>query len=102
MFNPQDIVQKLKPLQPDKIILFGSYAKGQNKPESDIDVLIIQETNKKPGERVTEALKLVWGNVPHIEPQVLTPQEWQRAIAENRFFITEEVLPFGKVIYEKY
>lgn len=101
MFDTRFIIEKLKPLDPEKIILFGSYAQGTPRPESDIDVLIIKKTKKSPAERVGEVLKLVWGNIPHIEPQVLTPGEFQEAIEENRFFITQEVLKHGKIIYEK-
>ncbi len=101
MTNIKLIVKKLKPLNAEKIILFGSYAQGNPTPDSDIDILIIKKTNKKPSDRVAEAQNLVWGNTPHIEPQVLTPEEFQQAISDNRFFITEEVLKHGKIIYEK-
>ena len=103
MLNTNSIIDKLKPLDPEKIILFGSYAKGEDyvNPDSDIDLLIIKKTKKEPAERIDEVLKLVWGNNPHIEPQVLTPEEFHQAIEENRFFITQEVLKHGKVIYEK-
>lgn len=101
MINTAKLVEKLKPLHPEKIILYGSFAKGKQREESDIDLLIITKTKKRPADRVEEALRLVWGNIPHIEPQVLTPQEFNRAIAENRFFITHEILKYGKVIYEK-
>ena len=33
------IVERLKPLNPDKIILFGSYAYGTPNEDSDIDFL---------------------------------------------------------------
>lgn len=101
MFDPKFIIDKLRPLNPEKIILFGSYAKGISTPESDVDILIIQRTKKRPVKRVAEVLKLIWGNIPSIEPQVLTPKEFQEAKAQNRFFITQEVLRYGKVIYEK-
>ena len=101
MLDTKALVEKLKPLAPERIILFGSYAKGNPKPESDIDILIIQRSNKTPSERIADALKLVWGSVPHIEPQVFTPEEFQQAIQQNRFFITQEVLKYGKTIYEK-
>lgn len=100
MFDTNKIVEKLKPLNPEKIILFGSFAKGDARADSDIDLLIIKKTNKRPVQRIADALKLVWGNIPHIEPQVLTPDEFNEAIAENKFFITQEVLKYGKVIYE--
>ena len=35
-----EIVERLKPLNPDKIILFGSYAYGTPTENSDIDTLI--------------------------------------------------------------
>jgi predicted nucleotidyltransferase len=100
--NTQDIVHKLKPLSPEKIILFGSYAKDTMiTAGSDIDLLLIMKTNKRPADRVKEVLKRVWGSIPHIEPQVLTPEEYERAIVENQFFITQEIIPHGKIIYEK-
>ena len=41
------IINKFKHLKPEKIILFGSYAKGNPDPDSDVDVLVIQKTQKK-------------------------------------------------------
>jgi len=35
------IVERLKPLNPDKIILFGSYAYGTPNDESDIDLYVV-------------------------------------------------------------
>ncbi|MEO1954610.1 MAG: nucleotidyltransferase domain-containing protein [Campylobacterales bacterium] len=37
------IVERLKPLNPDKIILFGSYAYGEPNEESDIDIFILKD-----------------------------------------------------------
>lgn len=101
MYNIKAIVNKLKCLDPEKIILFGSYAKGKSTPESDVDLLIIRQTNKKPAERVADVLKIVWGDMPHVEPYVLTPIEFDKAVAEGRYFLTQEILKHGKVIYEK-
>lgn len=101
LIDTTSLVKKLKPLEPEKIILFGSFAKELAKKDSDIDLLIIKRTKKKPADRIAEVLRLVWGNIPHIEPQVLTPKEFKQAITENRFFITQEVLKHGKTIYEK-
>lgn len=101
MLNTNLLVKKLLPLNPEKIILFGSYVRGNVTHNSDVDLLIIQQTEKKPSQRIADALQLVWGNVPHVEPQVLTPQEFTQAIKENRFFVTEEILKHGKIIYEK-
>lgn len=101
MIDIQNLIEKIKPLTPERIILFGSYAKGNPKPESDIDLLIIQKTSLKPAQRIGQVLRLVWGHKPHIEPQVMTPEEFQTAAKNNRFFITQEILPHGKIIYER-
>jgi len=37
-----EIVERLKPLKPDKIILFGSYAYGTPNDESDIDLFLVK------------------------------------------------------------
>lgn len=37
------IVKRLKPLNPDKIILFGSYAYGTPTEESDIDLFLLKD-----------------------------------------------------------
>lgn len=36
------IVERLKPLNPDKIILFGSYAYGTQTEDSDIDLFLLK------------------------------------------------------------
>ena len=44
MINTTSLVKKLKPLNPEKIIIFGSYAKNKaTSRNSDIDILIIKE-----------------------------------------------------------
>ena len=37
-----EIVERLKPLDPDKIILFGSYAYGTPNEDSDIDLFLVK------------------------------------------------------------
>ncbi len=37
-----EIVERLKPLEPDKIILFGSYAYGTPDEDSDIDLFLVK------------------------------------------------------------
>jgi len=38
-----EIVDKLKPFNPDKIILFGSYAYGTPNKDSDIDIFLLKD-----------------------------------------------------------
>jgi predicted nucleotidyltransferase len=41
-----EIIQRLMPLKPDKIILFGSYAYGTPNDESDIDLFLLKDDLK--------------------------------------------------------
>lgn len=47
------IIERLKPLNPDKIILFGSYAYGTPNEDSDIDLFLVNATAKKEARRYT-------------------------------------------------
>lgn len=44
----KEIVQSLKPLDPHKIILFGSYAYGTPKQDSDIDLYVVTKDEFMP------------------------------------------------------
>jgi predicted nucleotidyltransferase len=55
-----EIIEKLKPLNPYKIILFGSYAYGNPTENSDLDICIVKKnyTNKwEEKKKIREALK---------------------------------------------
>ncbi len=43
-----DIVERLKPLEPEKIILFGSYAAGTSTRDSDIDLYVVTRDDFLP------------------------------------------------------
>ncbi len=44
----KEIVERLKPLNPNKIILFGSYAYGKPNEDSDIDLYIVTNDDFMP------------------------------------------------------
>ncbi|TKJ48114.1 hypothetical protein CEE34_00040 [Candidatus Aerophobetes bacterium Ae_b3a] len=67
---------------PEKIILFGSYGTQRITKISDIDLLIIKETNKRFVDRVVELMQLIrsqFGFKYPVEPLVYTPNEFRRA-----------------------
>lgn len=84
---------------PEKIILFGSLAAGTPTHGSDIDLLIIKETDKNPWQRMREVNQLVDHSVP-IDLLVYTPEELQVRIAMHDFFVLD-ILEHGKVMYER-
>jgi predicted nucleotidyltransferase len=95
----KEIVEALKPYNPEKILLFGSRAGKKFKRDSDFDLLLVKETKKPPSERIPEArLHLLRINFP-FDVLVMTPREIKKRLKMGDFFI-EEILKKGKVLYE--
>ncbi len=98
-----EIVEKLKEgYQPDKIILFGSYAYGEPTGDSDIDMLIIKDTDKRQIDRWMEVRKLTRDPERKIpfSPLIYTKEEIEQRLKIGDFFI-EEILENGVVVYER-
>jgi predicted nucleotidyltransferase len=93
------VVECLRRYDPDKIILFGSYARGDADEYSDIDLLIIKQTDQPFLARLDEVARLI--DPPrHVEALVYTPAELEQMIQQGNDFILT-ALEDGKVIYEK-
>lgn len=88
--------QLIKKYKPQKIVLFGSYAYGQPTPESDVDLLVVVDTDKKFHERVQEVRKLLPKDRP-FDLIILTPLEYQKARMQNSLLL--EIEAKGRVIY---
>jgi predicted nucleotidyltransferase len=88
--------------KPEKIILFGSSIKDNITEDSDIDMLIIKETDKKRNERFREVRTLVRDLKRRIpfSPLVYTPTEIEQRLNLGDFFI-KKILKEGKVLYER-
>jgi len=84
--------------QPDKIILFGSYAYGQPHEDSDVDLLVIMPARNQ----LDQAFKIRW-QLPApfaMDLLVRTPKEMKWRLEEGESFLTE-ITSKGKVLYEK-
>ena len=86
--------------RPEKIILFGSLASGEVKEESDIDLLLIKNSDKRPLERAMEVMELLGYPRVALDIFVYTPEEIEYLRKEGSHFI-EDILERGKVLYEK-
>jgi predicted nucleotidyltransferase len=94
------IVERLvRRYHPEKIVLFGSLAKGEESSESDIDLLVIKRTGERRVNRRVEALRGISRKIP-LDVIVLTPEEVEFLRKEGSSFI-QEVLSTGKVLYEQ-
>lgn len=97
--NLKKILVDLKKYKPEKIILYGSLACGKINESSDIDLLIIKKTRKKPLDRIGEVLNMCDYDVA-FEPLIYTPREIKERLGYRDFFI-KNILKSGKILYER-
>lgn len=95
----RQIVKKLEAYAPEKIILFGSAARGENDRTSDVDLLIVKRTRKRFLDRLKEVMEILRPNYA-IDVLVYTPSEFRRMQREENPFIGQ-ILKDGVVLYEK-
>ncbi len=83
----------------EKIVLFGSYAYGKPDKDSDIDLLIIKNTELPFNKRAHEIRKSLRGIGVPIDLIVYTPEEIEKWKDTKHSFI-KEVQEKGEVLYE--
>lgn len=95
-----EIVEKIKEnYNPERIILFGSYAYGNPTKDSDIDMLIIKKTDGRPIDRRIQVRRLVGLKEPiAFSPIVLMPSEIDYLCKIGDPFI-KEILEKGEALY---
>ena len=83
---------------PQKIILFGSYARGNPRPESDLDVLVVMDTPLKESQQ-SLAIRRYLGVMFGLDLVVYTPKHLQERVDMGDWFV-RDILKEGKVVYE--
>lgn len=86
---------------PRQVYLFGSHVYGEPDRHSDLDLLIVKETNKTPFQRRVEVGRIVKDRSRRtpIQPLVITPQELEQRIQSGDPFLTE-IVEKGEVLYD--
>lgn len=84
--------------QPDKIILYGSHATQIANEESDLDLLIIKDSEKRSIDRRIEVENLLSDRVIPLDILIYTPKEMFYLFSIGSPFI-EEILEKGRLIY---
>ncbi len=100
MGRVERVIRCLKKYNPEKIIIFGSYARGETDEYSDLDFVVIKKTRKRFIERLIEAAKLIDNDLGKVDVFVYTPREFQEMIERENPFI-EQVLKEGRIVYQK-
>ncbi len=90
----------VKRFDPLRVILFGSHARGTNRPHSDVDFLLVLESCDDLSEATVESLRALNGSRVPADVVVTTPED----IAEHGDLIGLVLRPAlreGKVVYER-
>ena len=90
----------VRAFDPEKVILFGSYAYGKPHKYSDVDLFIVMETNERPAKRRMMIGSLFRDRLFPMDFIVKTPSEVEERMSMGDFFI-ERILKRGKVLYER-
>jgi predicted nucleotidyltransferase len=83
---------------PEKIILFGSFAYGTPHEDSDVDLLVVMPTYDEINQAIR--IKLAFEFVFPLDLIVRTPQRLGRRLADGDSFL-QEITSEGILLYEK-
>jgi len=84
---------------PEKIVLFGSRARGDDNIDSDIDLLVVEHSNLPRYKRAARYRKAVAGLFVAKDIVVWSPEEIEEWKSVPNAFVTT-ILREGKVLYE--
>lgn len=93
----------IRAVQPDKIILFGSYARNEAGSESDLDFLVVWKNPAIQSNRQKAVyLRRLLPRSIHVPMDliVMTPEQYREATSDSRTF-TSLISREGKVLYER-
>ena len=85
---------------PERVVLFGSFADGSPDDDSDLDLLVVMDSKKRMAERIREVAAVA--HVPFVPMDIIvhTPTELSERVSKGDGFI-EEVLANGKELYRR-
>ncbi len=98
----QSVVRQIaEKFDPERIILFGSFAYGKPHPYSDVDLLVIMETDTSP---LAKQLEIARALSPHpfgMDILVYAPREINSRVKKGDYFL-RDILAKGKPVYERH
>lgn len=116
MITPEEIRESLTPvlrgLGVEKALLWGSYARGDAHPGSDIDLIVVVDTDRGRLERNGEYLWSLGNALDKLSPEqpnryppdldldVFSTAEWEKHAARNSL-VYETATTEGVVLYER-
>ena len=97
----QDITSKIiSNYDPDKIILFGSYARENFNDDSDLDLIIIKNSKLPRHKRGLEVRRLFYVLTIPMDLKIYTPIEYDQEL-QNKYSFLYSVIKDSKILYER-
>lgn len=90
----------VREFDPERVLLFGSYARGQPTEDSDVDVLVIMEHRKRRNTDQAIEIDLRLDREFPMDLIVRKPAEIRRRLALGDMFL-KSIMEEGKVLYER-
>lgn len=85
--------------KPEKVVLFGSYAWGKPRKDSDIDLFVIKDDPQKNNRELAIDLERVLIDRPRaLDLIVYKPSQVQKSLEEKNRFISK-IITEGKILY---
>lgn len=88
-----------KQYEPEAVLLFGSAAAGEIHEWSDLDLVIVKETDRRFLDRIKDVIQLLQPRVG-VDIIVYTPEEFAQ-LTKERAFVRDEILGKSRVLYAK-
>ena len=87
-------------LNPEKIILFGSYARGDATEQSDVDIMVVARTDLPQRDRFRVIRRLLADFPVAMDVYLKTPEEYERwrCVVNHVVYFADK---YGKVVYER-
>ncbi|NOX87221.1 MAG: nucleotidyltransferase domain-containing protein [Chlorobi bacterium] len=96
-----DIITKIiRSYDPDRIILFGSYADGTADEDSDLDLIIIKNTDKPKHKRAKEIRRFLLGSMIPMDLKIYTPSEFENEKSSDFSFLNSAIKN-SVIVYER-
>jgi predicted nucleotidyltransferase len=96
-----DVVARIRRVgDPWRVVLFGSHAQGRGRPDSDLDLLIVEDSDLPRHRRAPRYLRALVGVFPAKDVIVWTPAEIADWAKVPHAFIST-ILREGVTLYER-
>lgn len=94
------IVEALRSYEPERIYLFGSWARGEADELSDVDLVLIKRTDAPFFDRLREAARFLPPEAGAVDLLVYTPEEFAAMQREGNAFAAM-IIDEGRLVYER-